>query len=106
MRKADVQTFCGRQSVRKGGTLAENAQQMQVIDLGRERARRGLSSDPYVSKKEAAAHFGVSTRTLERWVHAGCPALRLYGGPYRFQLAVIAAWHEEQAGRKTLKGER
>jgi excisionase family DNA binding protein len=66
----------------------------QVVDLAAERERRGVRTERLWTKAEIAAHFGVSTRTVERWMRdRGFPCLRRFeGGSVRFRLADCEAW--------------
>jgi transposase len=41
----------------------------RVIDFQQARARRvARANEPWLSKREIAAHFGVSVRTITRWM--------------------------------------
>lgn len=57
--------------------------------------------EPYKNKQQVAAFFGVSVRTVERWVNSGCPVLRLGGEGLgkrpRFRLSDVSAWIDTQA---------
>ena len=57
--------------------------------------------EPYKNKQQIAAHFGVSVRTVERWMTSGCPVLRLsgegLGNRPRFRLSDVSAWIDTQA---------
>jgi hypothetical protein len=44
--------------------------------------------EPWMSKASLARHFGVSTRTVERWVSRGC-ASRTIAGMRRFRLSDV-----------------
>ncbi len=48
---------------------------------------------------QIAAHYGVSTETVRRWIRQGCPAKRLgmakRGGNYRLDLDAVQAWHDK-----------
>lgn len=50
--------------------------------------------DELISKKQAAALLGVSTRTIDRWTKLGifCRALKLPGGAVRFWLSHVEDW--------------
>lgn len=67
-----------------------------ILDFERARRRRDLTTEPWVKKERVAEHFDISTRTVYRWVEAGCPIKRLRGGTLRFQIAAISAWLDEQ----------
>lgn len=59
----------------------------------------GERLEPWVSKEECARHFGVTTRTVERWLKDGCPKLRTgkrQNSRVRFQLTVVEAWLEDR----------
>jgi hypothetical protein len=64
----------------------------QVFDLGEARRRREQSTEQWVKKERVAEHFDVSTRTVYRWVRAGCPIKTLPGGSLRFQLGPLRDW--------------
>jgi hypothetical protein len=49
------------------------------------------ATEPWLSKKSLAAHYELSTRTVERWVHGGCPS-RLIGGVRRLRLSEVEAF--------------
>lgn len=68
-----------------------------ILDFERARRRRDLSAEPWVKKEKVAEHFDVSTRTVYRWVEAGCPIKRLRGGTLRFQIAAISMWLEGES---------
>lgn len=57
--------------------------------------------EPYKNKQQIAEHFGVSTRTVDRWILSGCPVLRLGGSGLgrtpRFRLSDVSAWIDTQA---------
>jgi phage terminase Nu1 subunit (DNA packaging protein) len=74
-----------------------NQQGAEVIDFAAAKRRREQSSEPWVKKERVAEHFDVSTRTVYRWVEAGCPIKRLRGGTLRFQIGVISDWLEQQS---------
>lgn len=42
----------------------------------------------WYSKRRIAEHYDVSIRTVERWLHGGCPA-RLIGGVQRFRISDV-----------------
>jgi predicted DNA-binding transcriptional regulator AlpA len=56
--------------------------------------RRGW--EPWLTKKQLAAHFGYSTRWVELRVREGMPS-KLIGGRRRFRLSEVEAWIEERA---------
>lgn len=74
-----------------------------VIDLSRERARRGLAIEPWITKQQVARHYGVSTKTVERWMNdpryrrggRQAPHRRVFGGPAKFQLVQLELWMED-----------
>lgn len=57
--------------------------------------------EPYKNKQQIAEFFGVSIRTVERWMASGCPVLRLGGEGLgkrpRFRLSDVSAWIDTQA---------
>ena len=56
--------------------------------------------EPYKNKQQIAEFFGVSIRTVERWMTSGCPVLRLGGEGLgkrpRFRLSDVSAWIDTQ----------
>jgi predicted DNA-binding transcriptional regulator AlpA len=52
----------------------------------------------WVSKREVAEHFGFATRTVNRWLAAGCPS-RVMSNVRRFRISEVDAWLAEQADR-------
>ena len=73
------------------------------IDLDRERARRGRSTERWVFRKTVAEHFGVSDRTVKRWSEderykrggRNCPCRRVWGSRPQYQLGAVDAWLDE-----------
>jgi excisionase family DNA binding protein len=61
------------------------------VQLGQVVALRGR----LVGKDVAAREFSVSVRTVERWIAAGCPSVRV-GRLRRVQLDLVRAWLREQ----------
>jgi transposase len=57
--------------------------------------REGVTWEPWVDETKVAKHFGVSTRTVRRWLEAGCPT-RLVGRQRRYRLSELEAWHDAQ----------
>jgi excisionase family DNA binding protein len=53
------------------------------------RRLRESTPQPLVDLKAAAAHLGVSTRTLRRWVDANRVPFRRVGRTLRFPLAAL-----------------
>ena len=52
---------------------------------------------PLLTKRDLAAALGVSTRTVERWVHAGLPT-RSIGESTRFNRFEVEAWVSRRFG--------
>ena len=77
--------------------MSSNQQQGVVIDFAAAKRRREQSTEPWVKKEDVAEHFSVSTRTVYRWVEAGCPIKRLRGGTLRFQIGPLSDWLDGQA---------
>lgn len=48
-------------------------------------------SEPWLSKRQIAAHFGFSTRWVELRVRKGMPS-QLIGGHRRFRISECEAW--------------
>jgi hypothetical protein len=75
----------------------------QVVDLAIERVRRGRSQERWVPKTTVADHFGVSPRTVERWINdprytrdgRNCPHRRIFGSPVRFQIGQVELWLDQ-----------
>jgi phage terminase Nu1 subunit (DNA packaging protein) len=44
--------------------------------------------EPWVPKLQTASHYGVSTKTVERWVKRGCPS-RMIGNRRHFRLSAV-----------------
>lgn len=54
--------------------------------------RRGR--EPWLTKRQVAAHFGVSERTVERWTVDGMPCLRPGTGRLvRYLASECESWH-------------
>jgi phage terminase Nu1 subunit (DNA packaging protein) len=67
----------------KPGALPENVVPFRSRD-GRE---------PWVRASRIAEHFGVSTRTVQRWRAEGAPCL-VIGGSVRYRISVVETWWE------------
>lgn len=52
---------------------------------------------PLLTKRDLAAALGVSTRTIERWTHAGLPT-RSIGESIRFNRFEVEAWVRRRFG--------
>jgi predicted DNA-binding transcriptional regulator AlpA len=53
--------------------------------------RRGARSEPWLSKRQIAAHYGRSTRWIELRVREGLPS-RMLGGKRAFRLSEVDTW--------------
>jgi predicted DNA-binding transcriptional regulator AlpA len=55
---------------------------------------RAMDEDRLLSRKELAAALGVSTRTVDRWIHeqTGPPATLLPSGRRRWRWGDVEAW--------------
>lgn len=53
--------------------------------------RRGNRPEPWLSKRQIAAHYGRSTRWIELRVREGLPSLML-GGKRAFRLSEVDRW--------------
>lgn len=71
--------------------------QENVIDFMAHRRRKGRLNEPWIDKHQIAQHFGVSPRTIYRWVRSGCPVHPLRGGALRFVLSEVVEWHDQRA---------
>jgi hypothetical protein len=80
-----------------GGVTAIVGQGDNVFDLAAHRRRREMSTEPWVKKERVADFFDVSTRTVYRWVHEGCPVKRLRGGTLRFQIGPLTDWLDSRS---------
>lgn len=58
----------------------------QVIAL-----RGGVSTEPWISKRALAGHYGRSTRWIELRMREGLPS-RMLGGRRAFRLSEVEAW--------------
>jgi hypothetical protein len=58
----------------------------------------GAVQEPWITKRQLAMHCGVSTRTVERWLRAGCPST-LRASKRVFQLSVVDTWLASKEGR-------
>ena len=56
--------------------------------------RRGF--EPWLTKRQLAAHLSYSTRWVEIRMREGLPS-KLIGGQRRFHLSEVEAWIEERA---------
>jgi excisionase family DNA binding protein len=63
----------------------------QVVPLRREFA----DLEPWVSKKEIAAYFSVSTTTIDQWTRLGLPYVQV-GGRRKFRRLECDAWHRSR----------
>ena len=69
------------------------------LERGLERHEPGPpTSEPWLSKRQAAAHLGVSVRTIERWHHDGLPHTPIYG-TNRYRACELDAWATRNAAR-------
>jgi hypothetical protein len=64
----------------------------KVYNFNAAKRERDYAGQPWLRKEVAAEHFGVSTRTLYRWVRQGTPVRLLPGGTMRFQIGPIEDW--------------
>lgn len=58
------------------------------------------SSEGYVNRVGLQKHFGVSTRTIARWLFEDCPCIRIgsHGkGDPRFKISRVEAWLETRS---------
>lgn len=69
----------------------------EVVDLQAARARR--QPEPWISKREAAEHLGVTPRTIDRWrAEKGLPCQKRYPtSPTRFKRSELDAWYRGDA---------
>jgi hypothetical protein len=53
--------------------------------------------EPWLSKKAIGAHYNLSTRTIERWIHRGCES-RVIGGVRRLRISEVEAFLASEEG--------
>jgi hypothetical protein len=53
--------------------------------------RRTAKTEPWLSKRQIAAHYGRSTRWIELRVREGLPS-RMIGGRRAFRLSEVEGW--------------
>ena len=57
-------------------------------------------SERYVKRAELQKYFGVSTRTIARWLLENCPCVRIGSqgeGDPRFKISRVEAWLETRS---------
>lgn len=59
--------------------------------------RRGESTEPWISKRAVAQHYGRSTRWIELQMREGLPS-RMLGGRRAFRLSEVEAWMGRRFG--------
>jgi hypothetical protein len=59
---------------------------------------RWRASEPWLSKRQVADHFGRSTRWVELRVREGLPS-RMIGGRRGFRLSEVESWVLERSAR-------
>ncbi len=65
----------------------------QVVSIDEARHRRALESEPWMTKREVAAHFDVHVGTIDRWMKKGLPyEKRFDGGIVRLQKHACDEW--------------
>jgi hypothetical protein len=66
-----------------------------VIDLQRFRDRRQRAlTEPWRDQRYIAAHFGVTTRTVQNWMRRGLPFSKPFPtGVPRFKVSLCEEWH-------------
>lgn len=65
----------------------------QVVDLGAYRAKRyAVPAETWERKPQIAARFGVSERTVERWVKRGFPCKHVGARLVLFPVEECSAW--------------
>jgi len=65
----------------------------ELVLLADARGARTRADRPRKTKAEIAAHFGVSERTISRWMQRGMPFEKPFeGGSVRFLLVECDAW--------------
>lgn len=70
----------------------------QVVELAAVREVRGGGAT--IGKQEVAERYGVTVRTVSRWMTRGLPYLKPYeGGAVRFRPAEAEAWMRRHGKR-------
>jgi hypothetical protein len=59
---------------------------------------RWRATEPWLSKRQVADHFGRSTRWVELRVREGLPS-HMIGGRRGFRLSEVESWVLERSGR-------
>jgi predicted DNA-binding transcriptional regulator YafY len=74
----------------------------QVISISEARKRREAKAEEPVTKAEIAAHFGVTPRTISRWmVELGMPHYKPYEhGALRFYVSACDDWFRDLSQRR------
>jgi predicted DNA-binding transcriptional regulator AlpA len=69
----------------------------EVVSIGAARRRMPLSAEPLLTKRQLAARYQVSVRTVERWMSQGLePEPRRRVRIVRFRLSAVERWMEGQ----------
>jgi predicted DNA-binding transcriptional regulator AlpA len=58
-------------------------------------ASSATSQEPYLCKKQIAAHLGYSTRWVELKMREGLPS-KMIGGQRRYRLSEVERWIDRQ----------
>lgn len=79
--------------MRRAQTKIGDPKMGQVLELTGGRPRRGPRTEPVVTKREIAARYRVSERTINRWMDRGMPYDKPYeGGSVRYCEQECDAW--------------
>lgn len=91
---ADAARRIGRHAMR----LAESLDGPPPLAVGRIHTPAPLEA--WLTKAQAAAHLGVTTRTINRWQHEGLPHHPVRG-VNRYRRSELDAWVEDAEGYRS-----
>ncbi len=87
------------QREQRGGRRSTTAALGATVVPLAERQVEGLGWEPWLDEAAVARYFGVSTRTVRRWQHAGMPSAK-YGGVRRYRLSGCELWLRGREGEE------
>lgn len=59
-----------------------------------------MDKEKYIKKSEIAEYLAFSTKTIERWVEAGCPCFTSPGGEQTFKISEVVEWANNRVTEK------
>lgn len=71
----------------------------RVFDFATARDRKAGLSEPWLRKAELAAHFGISTKTVERWDADGHPRRKVSARLVLYRISDSEDWLAERITR-------